>query len=225
MILPERMKKIVQQVSENSIVADIGTDHGLIPKYLLEKRRIKYAIASDVSGGSLEKARMLFKMSGLDCKTDCREGYGLSVLKPYEADEIVIAGMGGILIAEIIKRGMEVVFSCHSLILQPNTACPELRSFLNENGIGIFDECLVEERGKFYEIMVVRPEPSPISFENFYISGYWKRDEVFYSYIRKKLKKTDIALCGMKSSKNPNEERILELEKIKDILMKNLASV
>lgn len=164
--LSDRLMLIGQQIEQNETMADIGTDHGFLPIYLIETGICQKVILTDVSAGSLAKAKSnaaLFLEEEAqngetlcmdDARFDFRLGDGISVLKPGEADCIVIAGMGGVLISEILKKNMETARSAARLILQPRNGVAKLRFFLAENGFTVTKELLVRE-GKFIcEILV-----------------------------------------------------------------------
>ncbi|MEG0249814.1 MAG: class I SAM-dependent methyltransferase [Peptostreptococcus sp.] len=159
MKLTKRLEKIASLVSDNVKVADIGTDHGYIPVYLLKEDKIKSAILADINKGPLNNAREEIKKMGLENLTDLRLGSGVSVLKTNEVDEIIIAGMGGVLISEIIEDGLDVCKSCDKLILQPMQAPEELRKYLLNNNFEIIDEHMVNEDFRIYEIIEARYNP------------------------------------------------------------------
>ncbi|MEG1870897.1 MAG: class I SAM-dependent methyltransferase, partial [Peptostreptococcaceae bacterium] len=145
MKLTDRLIKIASLVTKGKRVADIGTDHGYIPVYLLNKGTIPFAILADVNKGPLENARKEVRHNALLDKVDLRLGSGIEVLQKYEVDEIIIAGMGGILISELLESKLEVAYSVDRLILQPMQAQDELRKYLLNNGFEILDEVLVKE--------------------------------------------------------------------------------
>nr|WP_261290827.1 class I SAM-dependent methyltransferase [Paeniclostridium sordellii] len=151
--LTDRLLKIASLVGENKKIADIGTDHGYIPVYLLNNNKIDYAILADVNKGPLENARKEVKHNKLENKVDLRLGSGLEVLKINEVDEIIIAGMGGILISELLNVKKDVSQSVEKLILQPMQAQSELRKYLYNNGYEIINEVLVKEDFRIYEII------------------------------------------------------------------------
>lgn len=156
MKLTDRLLKIASLVSEGKRVADIGTDHGYIPVYLLNKGTVPFAILADVNKGPLENARKEVRHNKLSDKTDLRLGSGIEVLNKGEVDEVIIAGMGGILISELLEAKKEVSHSVEKLILQPMQAQEELRKYLLNNGYEILDEVLVKEDFRVYEIIVAR---------------------------------------------------------------------
>ena len=155
MELSPRLFKIASLVPKGARIADVGTDHGYIPLYLFENKIISSAIAMDVNPMPLKRAEVNLTQAGFDTNCDFRLSDGLEKLNADEADVIVIAGMGGILMQDILKRGKNVITSKTKLILQPMIAPIELRTFLYENGFDIENEYVVCEENKFYNIMCV----------------------------------------------------------------------
>ena len=97
----ERLRRIVQLAKPADTVADIGADHGYTSRAMLEWGIARRVIATDISVASLKKARELLAEERLDGRAECRVGDGISVLRPGEAQGIVISGMGGPLILRI----------------------------------------------------------------------------------------------------------------------------
>lgn len=156
MKLSKRLLTIAGLVEKNSIVADIGTDHGYIPGYLIENKISKKVIGSDISKGSLEKIIDYVREIGFEQQIEARLGDGLKVIKPYEVDTVIIAGMGGVLIKEILDYDKDVTNSITNFILQPMIGAKELRIYLMENDFEIIKEELVKEENKYYEIIHAR---------------------------------------------------------------------
>ena len=156
MKLTDRLLKIASLVTKGKRVADIGTDHGYIPVYLLNKGYVDFAILADVNKGPLENARREVRHNNLSDKVDLRLGSGIEVLNENEVDEVIIAGMGGILIGELLEAKKNVAHSLDKLILQPMQAQDELRKYLLNNGYEILDEVLVKEDFRIYEIIVAK---------------------------------------------------------------------
>lgn len=155
-MLTERLRAVALHVVGTRL-ADIGTDHAYLPIALLEDGRIEWAVASDLNEGPLESARTNARDKGYADQVDARLGNGLASIAPGEADTIAIAGMGGLLIAEILETGVEVARSARRLVLQPMNARAELRRYLVTHGYEIVDETLAREGDKFYEIIVAEP--------------------------------------------------------------------
>ena len=156
MKLSKRLQVIADLVPENSIVADVGTDHGHIPAYLIKNNISKKVIGTDISKGSLEKIIGYIKKSGYDKEIESRLGYGLEVLKPYEVDTLIIAGMGGVLINEILDKDKNLTNSITNFIFQPMLGVDELRKYLMNNSFEIIKEDLVKEDNKYYEIILAK---------------------------------------------------------------------
>ncbi len=156
-----RMKAIIDQVMSGETIADIGTDHAIIPIYLYKNGISPKVILTDSKEGPLHKARMnLEKFNLLAAISDIRLGDGLSVLKPGEVDTVIIAGMGGLLISDILEREIQKTRTFKRFILQPRTAADELREWLNNNGFSIINEKLSVERGRVCEIITALPGES-----------------------------------------------------------------
>ena len=110
-------------------------------------------IGTDISKGSLDKIIEYVKELGFEDKIDSRLGDGLEVIKPYEVDTVIISGMGGLLIRDILEKHKEISNSIIDFILQPMVAAKELRQYLIENNFEIIKEELVKEENKYYEII------------------------------------------------------------------------
>lgn len=155
--LPPRLGRIASLVPAGSVVADIGTDHALLPIYLVKSGICPRAIASELNPGPLERAREQVRSAGLEEGIDLRLGYGLSTLGPGEASVAVLAGMGGALIRRILETGGTVRESLRRLILQPMNGEEGLRRWLVENGYRMIDEDLVRDGDKIYQVIAAEP--------------------------------------------------------------------
>lgn len=155
--LNPRLKKIASLVPPNECTADIGTDHAYIPIVLTESGIAKRAIASDIKKGPLMRADENIRHNGLSKSIETRLGPGLETLSPNDAEVIIIAGMGGILISDILENSRAVTNSAKLLILQPMTAVPELREYLALNGYEVTGEYLEAEDEKLYNIITAKP--------------------------------------------------------------------
>ncbi|MDO4298080.1 MAG: class I SAM-dependent methyltransferase [Lachnospiraceae bacterium] len=153
MQLSKRLFAVSEMVSSGFCLADIGTDHGYIPIYLIEKERIPSAIAMDVNRGPLERARIHIREHGLEDRIQTRLSDGLEKLAPGEADTVLIAGMGGMLTIRILEEGRDALESVQELILQPQSDIREVRAFLEKSGYWIDEENMIEEDGKIYPMM------------------------------------------------------------------------
>ena len=156
MELSKRLMKIASYVNYCEAIADIGTDHGYIPIYLVKNNKCSSAIASDINKGPIEKASTNIRFEGLSEKVKCLLGGGLKPLKVGEVNGVIIAGMGGNLIRDIILEDIEKVKLYDFLILQPAQNPEVLREFLYNNNFEILNEDLILDDGKFYELFKVK---------------------------------------------------------------------
>lgn len=152
----DRLVRLASLVPVCDCVADIGTDHGMLPVFLVSSGRCSKAIAADVRPGPLSAARRCVNEAGLGEKVSLRLGSGLSVIQEREAPVTVIAGMGGSLIAQLLGASIETARRLPLLILQANTMEAELRRFLWDEGFQILDEQAVADGRHVYLILIVR---------------------------------------------------------------------
>ena len=155
MKLSERLQLIADEINKGETMADIGTDHGFLPLYLLETGKCPHVVMADISSGSLKKAEDNCRALHPEREYDLRLGNGIDVLQDGEVDVVVIAGMGGLLIADILEWNLAKSRSIKRYILQPRNHVGRLRHWLADNGFLITKESLVRE-GKFIcEILTV----------------------------------------------------------------------
>lgn len=150
--LSKRLRAIVNFCDKNKIIADIGTDHGFVPNFLYEEDITRKIIATDISLNSLNKAIEFTELRGNKGKIEHIVCNGLEKIPPV--DQIIIAGMGGILISKILDRDFEKARQAEKLILQPMQQVDYLRKFLYDKGFKILDEKIVFEDNKFFHIIV-----------------------------------------------------------------------
>lgn len=222
MITP-RLETIIKHVN-GKIIADIGTDHAYIPIYLIENNMAERVIASDIKEGPAGIAKDNIKSHGLADKIEIRLGSGLSVLDEGEADTIIIAGMGGILISEIIDADIDIAKKS-KLILQPMNAQYELRKYLLSHGFKIMNEDMAVEGFKVYNIMNVesgQQKPFETDFE-YQIPKYLKSHKYFKNLYDKKHREFIKVINGLENSNDTDEEKfeiykywLKELEKYED---------
>lgn len=205
MELSKRLMKIASYVNYCEAIADIGTDHGYIPIYLVKNNKCNSAIASDINKGPIEKASTNIRFEGLSEKIKCLLGGGLKPLKVGEVNGVIIAGMGGNLIRDIILEDIEKVKLYDFLILQPAQNPEVLRKFLYNNNFEILNEDLILDDGKFYELFKVKYNENAKKIN--------VKDEIFYEissillesnnslvndYIKSKIKKYENIITYIK---------------------------
>ena len=153
-MITNRLHSILDMV-EDKTIADIGCDHAYIPIRLALDKRITKAIACDKNKGPLEIAKNNVRRYDLQDIIELRLGEGLSALSPGETETIIIAGMGGVLIGDIIEENIEIA-KASTLILQPMNSQYELRKRLKSLGFSIISEELSSEGFKVYNLMKVK---------------------------------------------------------------------
>ena len=177
--ISKRLKLIADMVTPGYVTADIGTDHGFVPIYLLRENIAPRVIAVDISEGSLRKAeenavyfhladepeekyiidgrkkRPVFASSE---KIDFRLSDGLKGITPGEAQSIIISGMGGMLMIRILTEGRDVVDQANELILSPHRDLDAVCEFVNDAGFEIAArEEFTDKKKNYTVIKAVRP--------------------------------------------------------------------
>ena len=154
--LSKRLALIASFIPRESVLADIGSDHAHLPAYAYQQGWIKKAIAGEVREGPYRTALATVQALGIGQAISVRLGDGFQVIERGEADTIVIAGMGGELISEILERGEAKLTRETTLILQPNIREVTLRTWLDQHQWTIVDEAILEEDHHIYEVMVAK---------------------------------------------------------------------
>lgn len=161
MKLSKRLQTIASFVKKDTIIADIGTDHAHVPIYLIQNGIIQKAYALDINEGPLKKAKENIKNFGYENKIITILSNGLDKLSPYEVDTIIIAGMGGELIIDILERGEK--FHRQTFILSPHTKICLVREYLLNNGFSILKEDMCIDEGKYYTVIEAKFTQNDIS--------------------------------------------------------------
>ncbi|MBR0414251.1 MAG: SAM-dependent methyltransferase [Clostridia bacterium] len=154
-VLTPRLQAVADFVQKGSVVADIGTDHAYIPAYLLQSGKITKAFACDIRNGPLENARQTISNNRLSGVTFVLSN-GLKAMEGEVFDTVIIAGMGGEMIAEILEQSTWCRHEKYHFILQPMTKADVLRHYLYAKGYTISEETFAEEKDKLYSIFSVR---------------------------------------------------------------------
>ncbi len=153
--LKSRLYTVSTLVPFGSGVADIGTDHGHLPIYLIQQGISPFCLACDIKEKPLASATENIGKVGIS-SIETRLGPGLSPVNPEEVDCVTIAGMGGEVIASILEDCNWIRSPKYTLILQPMTSADTLRRYLCEKGFSIESETACEENKKVYTVMLVR---------------------------------------------------------------------
>ncbi len=199
-----------------SRLADIGTDHAYLPASLILDGTVKSAIAADLRKGPLENAEATVRTHSIADKVELRLSDGLNAVCPDEVDDIVIAGMGGILISEILQNAPWVKNENIQLILQPQSHDETLRKWLWDNGFEITKESACFEDGKVYICMaaVFSGQATAHSEGEILLGGFCKNDgEACVAFCEKKLRRVKVRLAALKES-DPENAEIKALERI-----------
>lgn len=230
MKLTPRLKAIADQVCDHCKVADIGSDHGYLVAALYESNRGIKPIASDINEGPVENALRTLEENDLIGKIEVRLGGGLQPYALGEVDVAVIAGMGGMLIRDILSEAIDKVEALKYAILQPMTQQSELRRWLCEAGFEIFNEIVVREGDKFYEIFSIKK--GSVSLEDpIYLEiglqgtkrSPLQEPEVYSAYLNFKMNKytkiiESIRQKGSEESQETLEVATAKLNKIREVL-------
>ncbi len=207
--LKGRLKLIADKVPVCSVVADIGTDHAYIPVYLIQQEKCCYAIASDVKPGPIQVANRNISKYKLSDKIETRMGSGLETLKENEADAVIIAGMGGTLLAELLDAHPEKVSGNTLLVLQPMNDLHVVRKWLYDNRFEIRDEELIAEGNKIYCVLTASYNGKYKEYNDFELHVgellIEKRDPLLQAYCKMKASQIDRVLKQLSYMKD-NEE-------------------
>ena len=157
--LSVRLRAIADLVTDGMRIADVGCDHGFLSIDLVSSGKCPLALAMDVRTGPLSRAEEHIRDAGLSDRIETRLGDGLRAMSPEEADSVVIAGMGGPLLEQILSDSMSTCHSMKELILQPQSEIAHFRRYLLENGFSITEERMVKDAGKIYILMKAVPCP------------------------------------------------------------------
>src|SRR5699024_4192028 len=149
-----RLKEISKHIPKASFFADIESDHAYLPSYVCLNDEKDIAIAGEVNKGPYNKAKEVVNSFQLNNRIDVRLGDGLSILETDEPDTLVIAGMGGKLIEQLLDKALNKTLKINKLILQPNVDAELLRKWLIKYNYNLVSEKVIEENTHLYEILV-----------------------------------------------------------------------
>ena len=217
-MISKRLETVASFVPQGAVLLDVGSDHAYLPIELVEKGHIERAIAGEVVVGPYQFAVKNVESHGLTEKIYVRLANGLAAFE--EADQvsvITIAGMGGRLIVTILEDGLDKLATVERLILQPNNREDKLRSWLQEHGFQIIAESILEEAGKFYEIIVAEAGEMKLSATDVRFGPFLSKEvsPVFIQKWQKEANKLEFALAQI--PENNHEERQVLVDKIQAI--------
>lgn len=166
--LDSRLSAVASLVRQGSVVADIGTDHAYLLAHLLQEGKIQKGIAADLRKGPLENARKTLIECGMLEKVSLVLSDGLDEIKKGDCEDITIAGMGGILIKDILERTPWVYDSSIHIVAQPMTHAEVLRRFFVENGFEIERELAATDGKRYYCIISARYSGKKLTADPWY---------------------------------------------------------
>lgn len=230
MELKGRLKLIADLILEGSFLCDVGTDHAYIPIYAVETGICSKAVAADIREGPVRIAARNVAKHMLQDKIDVRLGGGLIPLLKNELGTVVIAGMGGLLITEILQESYDKAISTDTLILQPMNDLETVRQYLYKNGFEIINERIAVEERKIYNVICTRwtgLEKEADGFDCFIGSKLLAgQDENLQVYLEKRLTKLNTAITGMEKAKTKpdilEEYRVIRKKLIEVMADRNL---
>lgn len=221
-MISKRLSIVASFVPQGAILLDVGSDHAYLPIELVESGKIERAIAGEVVVGPYQSAVKNVETHGLVDKIQVRLANGLAAFEETDqVSTITIAGMGGRLIATILEEGLDKLSSVNRLILQPNNREDELRVWLQAHGLQIVAESILEEAGKYYEIIVVEAGTMNLSASEVRFGPFLSQEAspVFVEKWQKEAGKLEYALNQI-PEKNLAERQILidKIQAIKEVL-------
>ena len=204
------------------VVADVGTDHGYVPIYLIRHGICKRAIAMDINAGPLERAKNNICREHLTEFIETRLSDGLQELQSKEADAVVMAGIGGELMIRILEDGKQVIRTVSELVVSPHSELALVRKYLTENNFCISDETMLMDEGKYYSILKVSCGEGSHGNEEEYTQMELKygrillrkKDKVFFEYLKKEKNKYN--QIAQKLQENAAEHGKTRLEEIRE---------
>ncbi len=158
MDLTRRLMQLTTYVKQGMTVADIGCDHGYVPIELIKKGICPWVIAMDINKDPLNKAEKNGQAYRVDGQISYRLSNGIRALEPGEVDCIIIAGMGGKLIENILENDKHKLMTYKRFILSPHRDAQDVRRKLYDLGLVIVEEDLMEEDGHYYPFIVAEPK-------------------------------------------------------------------
>lgn len=193
-------------------VCDVGSDHGKLACYLVQTGRAEYVVATDISAPSLRKAERLIEDTGLSDRITVRVGDGLAPVSPDEIDTVVIAGMGGDLIARILERGRAEGKDFEYYILSPNTHPERVREEICRMKHTIVYDGTAECAGKTYSVIkTMRGGEEKLDDMQLLFGKFFRTDDEFKAAAEREIDKLKTVLKGNPDAVNlTNRVRLLE---------------
>lgn len=216
-MLSKRLQNVADMVTKGYIVADIGTDHGYVPIYLIKNGIVPKAYAMDINEGPLKIADKNIRLEGLQDKITTVLSDGMNEMTSEMAESVVIAGMGGDLITDILNRGKNIK-GIKELVLSPHKRVDIVRKYLLDNNWKITDENMVIDNNKYYTILRAVPEKEESEYDETEIM-YGRlllttKNPVLKKYLEKENKMYEEVLKKVENNKNETINGVMNNLKI-----------
>lgn len=210
--LTPRLRAVAAYVAQGAYLADIGTDHGYLPAFLVQNGVCPGAVAADVRPGPLAVAVKTAQAAGVDDRIEFVLTDGLDGIDPQKADTVVLAGMGGETMADILSRAPWTLDRRTHLILQPQTKLDVLSAWLDAAGYAYDDACLVRDSGRLYTVFSARrgERRGPFSGAQLYVDPLFleKRDPLLPAYLDALIRTAAHAVQGLERAAQPDEQEL-----------------
>lgn len=214
MALSKRLLALVNQIEDGSSVFDVGADHGLLEKYLLDNKKVAKICAVENKVGPFNILSTNLK----DYKITLSLSDGLDELN-NDYDTLIIAGMGGKLICDILSKHLDKLKFIKNILIDAHRDIYDVKSLLINNGFYINFEDIIKEKGKYYFIIKFKKGKEKYSdFQLKYGAKVLNKD-IFSEYIEYTKKQLNDNLIKIKESSNDNKKiKMLtqELERLND---------
>ena len=222
MRLSDRLENILELVPGGLACADIGCDHGFMAIELVSRGIAPKVIASDLRTGPLERARENVEKAGLSDKISLIISDGFSAIEPGSVKTAVIAGMGGMLIRDILTSGMDCIKQMDEFIVQPQSNIPEFRNFLRQSGFEIKRNNVLIDAGKYYFPMRIKytgkiDENPSIIPEDRYGADLIEEDRGLSDYLDAEMSSYEKILEKLISESGEHNERTEEIRELMEL--------
>ena len=207
--ISKRMESVISMVTRGARICDVGCDHAYVSIALVERGISPFALAMDVNSGPLERAGEHIETAGLSGQIVTRLSDGLKAYNIGETDTLIIAGMGGPLMRDILSYSFEKTNDFNEMILSPQSEIPDFRAFLIDNGYTIVEENMVYEDDKYYVVMKAVQGQESIPYSDVELAygriSLSKSKDVLKSFLEKERKKIDTILCKLNKQTQTDE--------------------
>lgn len=219
--LSPRLETIAQMIPAGAKVADIGTDHGRLPLYLVEKGLSPFVVASDRIKMPIAALKSQVQALGLEEQISVRLGDGLTVAQPGEVDTIVLSGMGGMTMIEIFSQSPQVAAAAQRLILQPQRSIPQVRQWLAAHGWRIIAEDIVLDEGRYYEVLCAEPGEMALSDRDALFGPVLlqQKPALFRGYLLTRREDAQRLLARLEQEQPPTPLAVEKIEQVKELIL------